>query len=266
MGENLKISNQFLSSICLNHQMKRLAFISLLSALSVFNTGLASAHQPVELGSKNTRADQGPILVDGTVSFALRANFTKANQERGFRVSLKQGELLNFEYLIIDKAPENKMALTKLPTVTITAPDGAKSIVKYTERTKFYEPYGRTNYLYLARFSSTAVEGIYNFSIKSKAKASITVSTGSKETFGQVFQPRVCPNIELQQTPIVTNAEAATLIGMKKDTASSCAAKLNWVYRIGQEDDQIFALTKDYRLDRVTVIIKNGLITNSLVG
>ena len=76
--------------------MKRLPFISLIIVISIFNMGQASAHQPVELGSKNTRADQGPILVDGTVSFALRANFTKANQERGFRASLKQGELLNF--------------------------------------------------------------------------------------------------------------------------------------------------------------------------
>lgn len=246
--------------------MKTLSIISLLACLSLFNTALANAHQPVELGSKNTRANQGPILVDGTVSFALRANFTKANQERGFRVSLKQGELLNFEYLIIDKAPENKMSLNKLPAVTITAPDGANSVIKFTERTKFYEPYGRTNYLYLARFSSTAIDGIYNFSIKSKAKASITVSTGSKEIFGEVFQAGICPTIEQQQTPVVTNAQAATLIGMKKDAATSCAAKLNWGYRIGQEDEQVFALTKDYRLDRVTVMIKKGLITNSVVG
>ena len=246
--------------------MKKHIFIALIAPLLLTNSGLANAHQPVELGSKNTRADQGPILVDGTISFALRAEFTKANQERGFRVSLKQGELLNFEYLIIDKAPENKMALNKLPTVTITAPDGAKSIVKFTERTKFYEPYGRTNYLYLARFSSTALDGIYNFSIKSKAKASITVSTGSKETFGQVFQPASCPSIEPQQTPAVTNAQAATLIGMKKDAATSCAAKLGWGYRVGQEDDQLFALTKDYRLDRVTVVIKKGIVTESVVG
>lgn len=252
--------------MCLNHQMKRLAFISLVTALCLFSTGIANAHQPVELGSKNTRADQGPILVDGTVSFALRVIFTKANQERGFRASLKQGELLNFEYLIIDKAPENKMSLSKLPTVTITAPDGVKSIVKFSERTKFYEPYGRTNYLYLARFSNTALEGIYNFSIKSKAKASITVSTGSKEISGQVFQAGICPSIEQQQTPIVTNAQAATLIGMKKDAATSCAANLGWGYRIGQEDDQLFALTKDYRLDRVTVVIKKGLITESVIG
>ena len=246
--------------------MKKYLFIALIAPLSLINSGLAFAHQPVELGSKNTRADQGPILVDGTISFALRAEFTKANQERGFRASLKQGELLNFEYLIIDKAPENKMALNKLPTVTITAPDGAKSIVKFTERTKFYEPYGRTNYLYLARFSSTALDGIYNFSIKSKAKASITVSTGSKETFGQVFQPASCPSIEPQQTPAVTNAQAATLIGMKKDAATSCAAKLGWGYRVGQEDDQLFALTKDYRLDRVTVVIKKRIVTESVVG
>ena len=72
-------------------------------------------------------------MVDGTVSFALRANFTKPNQQQGFRAALKAGELLNFEYLIIDKAPENKMALSKLPVVTITAPDGVKSIVKFTE-------------------------------------------------------------------------------------------------------------------------------------
>jgi len=73
------------------------------------------AHQPVDLGLKNTTADQGPILVDATVSFAIRANFTKANQTRGFRAVLKASELLNFEYLIIDKAPENKYAMSKLP-------------------------------------------------------------------------------------------------------------------------------------------------------
>ncbi len=42
--------------------------------------------------------------------------------------------------------------------------------------------------------------------------------------------------------------------------------KLGWQYRVGQEDDQMFALTRDYRLDRVTVSIKGGLITAALVG
>ena len=49
-------------------------------------------------------------------------------------------------------------------------------------------------------------------------------------------------------------------------SAASCAEKLGWQYRIGQEDNQMFALTKDYQLDRITVSIEKGLITQSLVG
>ncbi len=56
------------------------------------------------------------------------------------------------------------------------------------------------------------------------------------------------------------------MVGMSKSAASECAAKLNWQFRIGAEDDQQFAVTKDYRLDRVTVTIKNNLITQSLPG
>ncbi len=226
----------------------------------------AHAHQPVALTSTHTSANKGPILVDGTISFALRASFTKANQERGFRASLKAGELLNFEYLIIDKAPENRLPLSKLPTVTITAPDGNKSVVKFTERTKFYEPYGRTNYLYLARFSSTAIDGIYNFSIRSKGRANITVSTGSKEIFGVVFEPSTCPTVERMSLPVITNAQAATLVGMKKEDAISCISSMQGVHRIAQEDGQDFALTRDYRVDRVDLTIKKGIVTKTTVG
>ena len=83
-----------------NQEVKKFLLLKVLSltltALLV-NPEQVLAHQPVDLGSKNIKAEQGPILVDGTVSFALRANFTKANHERGFRVSLKKGEILNFE-------------------------------------------------------------------------------------------------------------------------------------------------------------------------
>jgi hypothetical protein len=122
----------------------RLLFSTLALALTL-PISTAQAHQPVTLTSNHTFASKGPILVDGTISFALRASFTKANQERGFRASLKAGELLNFEYLIIDRSPENKLPLSKLPTVTIIAPDGSKSVVKFTERTKFFERYTGTN-------------------------------------------------------------------------------------------------------------------------
>ena len=245
--------------------MKPIAIL-VFAALLFGQINSAHAHQPVALTSTHTSANKGPILVDGTISFALRASFTKANQERGFRASLKAGELLNFEYLIIDRAPENRLPLSKLPTVTITAPDGNKSVVKFNERTKFYEPYGRTNYLYLARFSSTAIDGIYSFAIRSKGQANITVSTGSKETFGVVYEPATCPTVEQMSLPVITNAQAATLVGMKKVDAISCISLMQGVHRIAQEDGQDFALTRDYRVDRVDLTIKKGIVTKTTVG
>ena len=231
------------------------------------NLNLVSAHQPVNLTAANSSADKGPILVDGTISFAIRANFSKANQTQGFRASLKAGELVNFEYLIMDRAPENKLANNKLPVATITDPSGKKTVIKFTERSKFFEPYGRTNYLYLARYSQTAIDGVYKFTLQSKAKAAITVAVGSKETFGEVLSAATCPDWDKPMgEPIILQAYAEGLVGMKKESAQSCAAKLGWQYRIGQEDDQMFALTRDYRLDRITVTIKSGLITQALVG
>jgi hypothetical protein len=222
------------------------------------------AHQPVDLGIKNITADQGPILSDATVSFAIRANFTKANQTRSFRAVLKASELLNFEYLIIDRAPENKYAMSKLPIATITYPSGKQVVVKLNERTTFFETYSRTTYLYLGRFSETAEAGIYKISIKSKSAAKITLAIGQQEIRGEVLSAATCPTSRVAGD--ISIGEAATLVGMSKSVASECAAKLNWQFRIGAEDDQQFALTKDYRLDRVTVTIKNNLITQSLPG
>ena len=231
------------------------------------NLSPSTAHQPVSLTNANSNPDKGPILVDGTISFAIRANFTKANQTQGFRASLKAGELVNFEYLIMDRAPENKLANNKLPVATITDPSGKKTVIKFTERSRFFEPYGRTNYLYLARYSQTSVDGIYKFTLQSKAKAAITVAVGSKETFGEVLTAATCPDWDKPTgEPMILQAYAESLVGMKKESAQSCAAKLGWQYRVGQEDDQLFALTRDYRSDRVTVSIKSGLITQALVG
>lgn len=246
-----------------------LAFKSLitLTLVAVINHSSAYAHQPVTLSAANKSADFGPILVDGSISFALRANFSKANQSQGFRAILKSTDQLNLEYLIIDSLPENKLTMNKLPVTTVTYPSGKKLVMKLNERTKFYEPYGGTNYLYLGRFSAPAEEGLYKVNIKSKGAAKITVAFGSKETFGQVLPAAVCPELDAQRDlPAIPTAYALALVSMKKNQAATCATKLGWGYRIGQEDEQLFALTKDYRMDRVTVTIKKGLITESIVG
>jgi len=166
--------------------MRRLV-IAVIAAL-VLNSSAAFAHQPVVLLDTDTTAAKGPLLVDGTVSFAIRASFTKSGQKKAFRAQFQEGDGLEVQLLIVDKKPENALKSSQLPSVVITGPDGFKVAMKINERTKFYEPYGRTNYLYLARYSGVAKAGIYNFIITSKAKAAITVAVGEKEIFGEVIR------------------------------------------------------------------------------
>lgn len=166
--------------------MRKLA-IAILATL-LLTSGVAVAHQPVILLDTDTTAAKGPLLVDGTVSFAIRASFSKAGQKKAFRAQFKEGDALEVQYLIVDKKPENALKNSKLPTVLITGPDGFKLTMKINERTKFYEPYGGTNYLYLARSSAVTTAGIYNFVITSRAKSSITVAVGEQEIFGEVVR------------------------------------------------------------------------------
>ena len=51
--------------------MKKL--LAMVITLAVIGSGVAVAHQPVVLLNTDTTAAKGPLLVDGTVSFAVRA-------------------------------------------------------------------------------------------------------------------------------------------------------------------------------------------------
>lgn len=167
--------------------LTRRLIVGLIAALDLGSTP-AMAHQPVILLDTDTTAVKGPLLVDGTVSFAIRASFTKSGQKKAFRAQFQEGDGLEVQLLIVDKKPENVLKSSQLPTVVITSPDGFKTTMKITERTKFYEPYGGTNYVYLARYSGVAKAGIYNFVITSRATAGITLAVGQKEIFGEVVR------------------------------------------------------------------------------
>ena len=166
--------------------MKKL--IAAILASNLLGMTSAAAHQPVVLLNSDTTPSAGPLLVDGTVSFAIRAAFSKAGQKKAFRAQFQEGDQLDVQYLIVDKRPENKLKNSKLPQLVITSPSGKKIVMKYTERTEFYEPYGRTMYLYLSRISELAEPGIYSFVATSRAKAEITIAVGEKEIPGEVLR------------------------------------------------------------------------------
>ena len=64
----------------------------------------------------------------------------------------------------------------------------------------------------------------------------------------------------------ITQEAADTLLGMTEDDAMKMAANNGWGVRVGQRDDEMFALTKDYRLDRVTLTIVADEVTKVDVG
>jgi len=219
--------------------MKRLLITALIAAMSAVSISPASAHQPVVLLPTDITPDAGPLLVDGTISFAVRANFTKSGEKRAFRVALKDGDQLSVQYLIVDKKPENTLKNTLLPQLVITAPSGKKTTISFTERTKFFEPWGRVNYLYLSRISTPAESGIYSFVATSRAKSAITIAVGEKEVTGEVLRgpvPTPTPTPTPVQTvkpsptpsPEVTTSSGYTMAKVKENnSATSCWTLIN---------------------------------------
>jgi hypothetical protein len=198
--------------------MKRL--LAMVVALCVVGSGVAVAHQPVVLLNSDTTAAKGPLLVDGTVSFAVRASFNKKGEKKAFRAQFKDGDALEIQYLIVDKKPEKNLKMNQLPTLVVTGPSGYRSTMKLNERTKFFEPYGRTNYLYLGRFSDVAKAGVYNFVLTARAKSAITVAVGDREVPGEVVRGAAA---SVAPTPTATATPTPTVVATPTPTPTVTA-------------------------------------------
>jgi hypothetical protein len=151
-------------------------------------TAPAQAHQPVRLTAANPTPDRGPLLVDGTVSFAVYAT-VQGKQTRGFRFGLRAGQRLEAQLLVVDKAPGNALAAADLPEVVITDPLGHRTILTPKERTPFLESYSGTKYLYLARLSGKGVGGTYQVLVRSRSTRPVeaVVGVGYREVSGRVL-------------------------------------------------------------------------------
>ena len=196
--------------------MKKL--LAMVIAFVFVGSGVAVAHQPVVLLNSDTTAAKGPLLVDGTVSFAVRASFAKAGERKAFRAQFQEGDALEIQYLIVDKKPENTLKMSQLPTLVVTGPGGFKTTMKLNERTKFYETYTKTTYLYLGRYSGMAKAGIYSFVLTARGKSSITLGVGSQEIPGEVVRgayvaPTVSATPTATPTPTPTPIPTSTVAG-----------------------------------------------------
>ena len=76
----------------------------------------------------------------------------------------------------------------------------------------------------------------------------------------------MCPPATDADKTAITQSRANALVSMSEDQGQQCSELLGWAYRVGQRDDEYFALTRDYNPSRVTVSIKDGFVLSVLVG
>jgi len=112
--------------------------------------------------------------------------------------------------------------------------------------------------------ATTTVKGMKYTCIKSGNK--LVWSKGVPVKKAALKQGMCPPKVAADKDPGITQVRANTLIGMTEMAAEECAMNLDWTYRLGQRDDEMFAGTFDYRTDRVTVTVMKGLVTQVNVG
>jgi len=156
-------------------------------ALGTLVAAPAHAHQPVRLTAADRTPAAGPLLVDGTVSFAVYATVRKG-ATRGFRVGMREGQRLDIQLLVNDRPPVNRFTNAQLPLVTIIDPAGRRTSLVIDERTAFFEPYSQTAYLYLSRWSTTSRSGTYQVIItgRDRSKVPAVIGVGYREVPGAV--------------------------------------------------------------------------------
>ena len=113
--------------------------------------------------------------------------------------------------------------------------------------------------------ATTTTKGMKYTCIKSGSKLvwskAVTVKPASD------LNPGVCPTVAAaDKDPGISQVRANTLVGMNEAQAEKCAANLKWQIHVEQRDDELFFLTKDYRVDRVSITVIQGLVTKVDIG
>lgn len=144
----------------------------------------ASAHDPIILTRDQSEPTRGPLIPDGTISFALYGTVDGAGDTRSFRVVFAEGDRFYLSLLIPDLVPENALDDEQLPYIELVDPAGAVTVLRPDLRVPFAEPFSGTNYIRLRDLDTTAVAGEYSVTVIGAAPARFTVSVGFKELFG----------------------------------------------------------------------------------
>ena len=144
----------------------------------------AKAHDPIILTSDQRTPADGPLLPDGTVSFALYGTVEASGATRGFRVRFVAGDTFTLSALLPDLPPEETLTAAEFPKVAVRSPGGEVTDLESGTVTTFDEPFTKTRYRRYLQWSAPAEAGVYGVTVTGVVPARFTVSVGVEERFG----------------------------------------------------------------------------------
>ena len=197
------------------------AVVAALTAVLVVGASSASAHDPVILEPEQATPADGPLLVDGTISFALYGTVNGEGDTRGFRVRYAAGQTFNLSALVPNLQPEQDLPVEQYPRVTVVTPTGERIDLQPGEVSTFDEPFTKTSYRRYLEWSTTAVDGDYGVIVTGVMPSRFTVSTGVKEQFGTAVEN--IPNRDLGVAGVMQWYETAPPITATPTTETSAA-------------------------------------------
>lgn len=158
--------------------------VALLTVGVWMGAGTAFAHDPIIITDQQTTPEAGPLLPDGTISFALYGVVDAPGATRGLRVQFAAGDTVNLTLLVPARDPEQSLADGDMPTLTMVRPDGSTETFTPTMRVRFDESFSGTSYVRLLEVGEPAQAGEYGLTVTSAVPARFTVAVGTIETFG----------------------------------------------------------------------------------
>lgn len=166
--------------------------------------------------------------------------------------------------------------VTDAPTVDAPAPEIQEvSIVSVEE--ELVTLYGADGSIYLVPgYTFIAAEDEFGYAGRYTVSALpdeyMQVADAVNEVPLSIAPETVAPAVEgstgsaVDPTAAITQESADVLVGMAEADATQAAESKGWVVRVGSRDGEDFALTKDYRTDRVTLTVKSDKVTAVVVG
>ena len=164
--------------------LKMFSFISTTLMMILFFVSPAFAHDPLMLLPEQKTPERGPLLPDGTISFALYGSLLETEDKRAFQFRLEPDDRLDLSLLIPNLKPENQMSQETLPQLFLSRPDGSLLIGISDLYIPFDEPFSMTRYVRIFEHVEQSSGGLYQVEITGSAPARFTVAIGFIESFG----------------------------------------------------------------------------------